>query len=167
MTRVMPDKSLERTRAELSAKPNRQHARRSAQPLNAMRILIAFLTSAALATASLAAPPAAWIQVQGGAWNPDAQITADVQRGIQSYVEAQAISQGRKLRLWAEYSFQYQGRIEKGVPHIYVNAFCNAAGAEDLHSRFRVVLDGGTCFFNVAYDPKTRRFTELRINGEA
>ena len=132
-----------------------------------MRILLALLTSAALATATLAAPPAAWIQVKGGAWTPAAQITADVQSGIQSYVEAQAVSQGRTLRPWAEYSFQYQGRIEKGVQYIYVNAFCNALGAEDLDLRFRVVLDGGTCFFNVAYDPKTKRFTELRINGEA
>ena len=78
-----------------------------------MKILIAFLTSAALATASLAAPPAAWIQVKGGAWNPDAQITADMQSGIQSYVEAQAVSQGRTLRLWAEYSFQYQGKASR------------------------------------------------------
>ncbi len=49
---------------------------------------------------------------------------------------------------------------------IYVNAFCISPPA-DWQQHLHVVLDGGTCFWQAIYNPKTKKFSHLIINGRA
>lgn len=49
---------------------------------------------------------------------------------------------------------------------IYVNAFCSPL-SEDWQKNIVVVSDGGTCFWQALYNPKTKRFSHLMINGLA
>jgi hypothetical protein len=114
---------------------------------------------------STAHTPAAWIQVSGGAWIPDEVTMSQVSTGLQTYAEAMAKRQGRDLLPWSEYSFQYQGRVSKGQKFIYVLALCATVGEPDLHSTFHEVLDGGSCFFALTFDPKSQRFEHFRINA--
>ena len=107
-----------------------------------------------------------WFPIAGGTWTPDQSAVAQLRATLQPYIVAQARDQRRKLQPWSSYSFQFQGRSNAGVNFIFVNAFCSAPDAYAA-KRFLQVLDGGTCFFELKYNPKTKTFYDLWFNGVA
>jgi hypothetical protein len=107
-----------------------------------------------------------WIKIEGGSWDPSAKIVIRLKERIESVVGAQAKAEGRKLQEWTSYAFQYQGQERRGRRFVFVNAFCSS-GERQLSKQMVLVLDGGTCFFNLKYDAEENRFFELLINGEA
>lgn len=108
-----------------------------------------------------------WVGVEGGSWVPPAETIARIKEKIESFVRAQAKRDGRELREWKSYTFQYQGQKEHTKKFVFINAFCVSDSTHQLSKQLVLVLDGGTCFFNVKYDPKKKQFFELLINGEA
>ena len=130
-----------------------------------MKVSALFVTSIMLTVTSAAHAGGAWIQVSGGAWNPDDATMKQVSTGLQAYTEAAARLEGHDLRPWSEYSFQYQGRVSEGQRYIYVLGLCATVGDPDLHSSFYEVLDGGSCFFGLTFDPKHQRDEDFRINA--
>ncbi len=64
-----------------------------------------------------------------------------------------------------EYRRQYVGTIVDGRKKIYINFFCTQE--DDWKQRLIHVWDGWYCFFSVEYDIKTKKFSELWVNGEA
>ncbi len=108
-----------------------------------------------------------WVRVQGGSWEPDSQLVTELKAQLEPYVKATARDQGRELRNWAEYIFQYQGREEKGQKYILVNAICRRDPEWNLEKRVIFVFDGGPCFFNLRFDPKRKQYYGLAINGYA
>ena len=54
-------------------------------------------------------------------------------------------------------------------PHVLVSGVCEAHWpyVSDWNTRLVVVLDGGSCFFVVKYDPESQEFMDLVVNGEA
>jgi hypothetical protein len=117
----------------------------------------------AIATAFLVG---SWFPIAGGTWTPDQAAEAQMQAVLQPYVVAQASAQHRKLRPWSSYSFQFQGRGSAGSNFIFINAFCSAPNAYAA-KQFLQVLDGGTCYFELKYNPKTKTFYDLGFNGVA
>ncbi len=81
-------------------------------------------------------------------------------------MSVQAKAEGRPVREWATYTFQYQGQEERGRKFVFVNAFCINDEMWLLKKRMVPVTDGGTCFFNVKYDPEKNRFFELLVHRE-
>ena len=108
-----------------------------------------------------------WIKVAGGKWEPSPKMVADLKAQIESYVRSQAKAQSRELKRWEDYTFQYQGREEKGRKFIFINAVCGFNDQQTLHKQIIVILDGGSCFFNLKYDPSQKVLFDLFINGEA
>jgi hypothetical protein len=108
-----------------------------------------------------------WIKVAGGKWDPSSTMLTDLKAQIESYVKSQAKAQGRELKRWQDYTFQYQGQEEKGRKYIFVNALCVSTDRHTLDKQIIVILDGGSCFFNLKYDPGQKVFFDLIINGEA
>jgi hypothetical protein len=108
-----------------------------------------------------------WIKVGGGKWDPIPAMLTDLKAQMESYVKSQAKAQGRELKGWREYIFQYQGQEEKGRKFIFVNALCGQRERQGLDKKIVIIFDGGTCYFNVKYDPSQRVFFDLFINGEA
>jgi hypothetical protein len=108
-----------------------------------------------------------WIQVKGGDWVPEAQTLTELKAGVAPYAQGQAQAQGRKLRNWSNYTFQYQGIEGKGRKFILVNALCHKDAGWNLEQRMIMVLDGGSCFFRLKFDPERRQYFDLTINGEA
>ena len=108
-----------------------------------------------------------WIKVAGGNWDPNPKMLADLQDQMESYVKSQAKTQGRELKGWQEYIFQYQGQEEKGRKFIFINALCAQRDRQGLDKKIVITFDGGTCYFNVKYDPGQKVFFDLFINGEA
>jgi hypothetical protein len=107
-----------------------------------------------------------WFPIAGGTWTPDHGVVAQLQATLQPYVVAQASDQRRKLQPWSSYSFQFQGRGNADGMLIVINAFCSTPDAYAA-KRFLQVLDGGTCFFKLKYNPKTKTFYDIGFNGVA
>jgi hypothetical protein len=108
-----------------------------------------------------------WVKVNGGSWEPSPKMLVDLKAQIESYVKSQVKAQGRELKRWEDYTFQYQGREEKGRKFIFINALCIQSDSPRLDKEIIVILDGGSCFFNLKFDPDRNEFFELFINGEA
>jgi hypothetical protein len=105
----------------------------------------------------------AWVHVRGS-WEPPAGALGALKNGLQSFV---AINTGRRtLRPWQEYAFQYQGQVDRGRRYILVNALCRVDPGWSLQSQVLLVLDGGTCYFHLKYDPVEGSFYDLFINAE-
>jgi hypothetical protein len=107
-----------------------------------------------------------WFKVNG-AWEPAPTLVRDLEAQLEPYVKKAAQMQGRTLRNWEEYVFQYQAQETKGRRFILVNALCHVFPRRDLATEIVLVLDGGSCYFNAKYDPKRRQYYELLINGDA
>jgi hypothetical protein len=108
-----------------------------------------------------------WIKVAGGEWDPTPKMLNDLKAQIESYVSSRAKAQGQELKNWEDYTFQYQGQEEKGRKFIFINAFCSQRDRQGLDKKMVVIFDGGSCYFNVKYDPSLKEFFDLFINGEA
>src|SRR3954466_14580130 len=118
-----------------------------------------------VAVGASAGAPSSWIRVAGGVWDPDEAVLKNLSSDIQSYVTSEAVRRDAKLSGWDTYRFQYQGRLAVKKRIVFVNGFCHTFGGERLETEFFFVPDGGPCYFNLEYDPATRKFSSLRFNG--
>jgi len=108
----------------------------------------------------------AWIHIRGG-WVPDDAVVAEMKAKLRPYLEERLDAQRRRLRAWSEYTFQYQGRHEKGRWYVLVNAFCEPQPGWDVAREIVLVPDGGgTCYFNLKFDHPHHYYYDLSLNGE-
>jgi hypothetical protein len=63
------------------------------------------------------------------------------------------------------YKRQYRGLMSDGKKQIAIHFFCDAY-QEDWRVE-EIVMDGGSCFFNVLFSTQTGAFSDLEINGIA
>jgi len=63
------------------------------------------------------------------------------------------------------YYLQYVGIVAKGRKLVYVNAFRSSGPPESWRTQPEVVCDGGPYAWGVVYDPGTREFFDLAVNG--
>jgi hypothetical protein len=104
--------------------------------------------------------------VAGGAWQPDSATLQPLQEGIEAFVQSRAQATSRSLPDRASYTFQYQGQMAGDRRYLYVSALCAAESDLDLHQRFVLVTDGGSCYLAVKFDPVIGRSCDLAINNE-
>jgi hypothetical protein len=64
-----------------------------------------------------------------------------------------------------QYFRQYVPVRREGRKLLYVNAFCNPES--DWRTRLVIVFDGKSCFWQALYDPATKKYSHLKINGIA
>ena len=64
------------------------------------------------------------------------------------------------------YYRQYIGMTDPRQRLIYVNAFCNEP-PENWKAQLYIVMDGWTCYWQAFYNPTTKQFSNLLINGRA
>ncbi len=115
------------------------------------------------------AEKSSWTLVEGGTWTPSDQILSKINMHLKLYMKSQEKVFGRSLKKWSTYRFQYQGQEEKGFKFVYINAFCKLYNDKHLKlsKEFIRVEDGGSCFFQLKYDPIADKFFDAFINGEA
>ena len=131
-------------------------AGRSTQPLGSMKTVLAAATIAV----------GSWISVPGGSWVPDVGTMDQIRGSLRPCVLERAARDHRELPAWSSYTFQYQGQFEGTAKVVFINAFCGDPPSYAAEHFVRV-FDGGTCFFNLKYDPVQRRFFGLAFNGVA
>lgn len=111
-----------------------------------------------------------WIEVKGGVWVPSPEVLTFVKSGTKDAIESFAQQHDRQLRSWDSYTFQYQGMSRNNRKFVFVNALCKESSfgkTVKLNRNFLVVKDGGSCYFQLKYDPALGKFYEVFINGEA
>lgn len=107
-----------------------------------------------------------WIKVADGKWDLSPKTLSDIKANIEGYVRSQAKTQKRELKNWQDYTFQYRGQEEKGKKYLFINALCTQSGHQDLDKKIIYILDGGSCYFNLKYDPVKKEFFDISINDE-
>ena len=68
------------------------------------------------------------------------------------------------------YRLQYQATLDhEGERVVYINAVCRSfwPNVKSWDTAMVMVKDGGSCFFQLNYNPKTDTFSNFMINGEA
>jgi hypothetical protein len=70
------------------------------------------------------------------------------------------------LKRIGAYRRQYRGIVLGGHKQIFIRFFCETL-SDDWTSHEMVVLDGGSCFFNLRFSTETKAFSHLWVNGEA
>jgi hypothetical protein len=105
-----------------------------------------------------------------GVWTPTAEDIAQLEADLPAFLRT---AQNPWLRpdppIWdrePDYMRQYLGIVENGNEIIYANFFCDPHDF-DWRSAYYFVNDGGDCYFQVKYNPQTREFFDLSVNGEA
>src|SRR5262245_16645479 len=130
---------------------------------------------------------------EDGYWEPTAHDIQDLESRLRPALEAGArepilldaysplATNGKKfareeiediLGALSDYRRQYVGLVVKGSRRIYLNAFPNVvAGSRDdfdyWQEDFVEVLDGGTRFWQIEYDVRTKEFMKFSANGDA
>lgn len=97
-------------------------------------------------------------------WMPEESQIQALEAEIENYLGLRGLGPfGFKIR---EYKRQYLGVEENGQKLIYANFFCDALGI-DWQKEPVIIADGGSCYFQVRFNPETGEFTDLQFNGEA
>ncbi len=106
------------------------------------------------------------------AWLPSQEEVEELEARLPQFLESQNLSIAREIRdSLASYRRQYLGVVQESRRVIYVNAFCSHSRADDDTEQWKqvyvFVMDGGACYFQVCYDPETKRFFRFTVNGVA
>ena len=108
-----------------------------------------------------------WYLYKTGEWTPSAKTLSIIKKNLKAFVEPIAISQMQPISNWSEYIFQYFGTVQDGERVVEIHAFCSIENPNKLNQELIMVLDGGSCYFQLLYNPSSKQFTDLQINGEA
>jgi hypothetical protein len=101
-------------------------------------------------------------------WTPSPRDVQELEEALSSYLRSAQLDRSTKPRLGAEYGRQYVGIVRNGEKLIYGNFYFNLDRMYNGRAnRAFVICDGGNAFWGVVFDPKTRIFSELYVNGEA
>lgn len=98
-------------------------------------------------------------------WTPTAKQIVLLESLLASHLKSKPPRNGKPVLKPLEYSRQYIGVTKNGHKLIYLNAFCSQI--KGWHERFVMVLDGGSCYFQVYFDLAGQKFSELQYNGNA
>jgi hypothetical protein len=100
-------------------------------------------------------------------WDPTVADINGLEGNLSQIRELQEKISGRHIDHPDQHFRQYLAIEVGGRKLIYVNAGCSVdARALDVwRKRLYIVYDGGTCFWQVFYDPAKKQFFDLTING--
>ena len=105
-----------------------------------------------------------------GYWTPSRENVLAMEKGVATFLQENPdlfyLDEAPAWERLDEYNSQYIGIILEGRKIIYANYFCNSMGT-DWKKDFLLVMDGGDCYFQFKYDPASREFFDLQVNGEA
>ena len=100
-------------------------------------------------------------------WTPTEADILTLEEKLGPYLE-QAAPQDYPgpLKPLSAYKRQYVGFVAEGKSLIFVNFFCETHGV-DWQQELIAVEDGGSCYFELNYEPQSGTFSALYIHGES
>lgn len=110
-------------------------------------------------------------EIIGEFWTPTEEQVMRLEAGLVPFLQGALSSREDGEDIWGNldgYRRQYFGITFEGEePVIYANYFCSNDFVDDWQNGYVSVDDGGSCFFQLMYDPEAGVFSNLRVNGEA
>lgn len=102
-------------------------------------------------------------------WTPSAADVAQLESKLEGYLRSSTVPRVDEVVAELDHSKrQYLGYTEAGRKRVFVNGLCERAWiTRTWQTHLVVVLDGGSCFFQLHYDLDTAIFDGVFINGEA
>lgn len=101
-------------------------------------------------------------------FTPTAADIEALEAGVVTHLVAAAPPESPEL--WKKvpsYVRQYAGIFRDGKKLVLVSFLCDGDEDDDWKTSPVVVDDGGDCFFRLLYEPATKAFSGLTINGDA
>jgi hypothetical protein len=104
----------------------------------------------------------------GGYWQPTAAEISTIELQLPDIAElrSEGVLVGMQIANPGKDNRQYFAIMINGRKTIYINAFCSPP-MSTWRSRLEVVMDGGTCVWQVLYDVESQSFSHLMTNGVA
>lgn len=103
-----------------------------------------------------------------GYWTPDWDQVQALEDRLGPYLQhAAPQTYPGPLRPLNEYSRQYMGLLVNGQRVIFANFFCNPLDHDNWQRDYVLVMDGGSCYFEIKYDVQTGALYDLSIHGES
>jgi hypothetical protein len=108
-------------------------------------------------------------EMVSGKWTPEKADIQALESSLDQITSLKATVGDPKIHIEHpdQYYRQYVGIIFTGRKRILVNSICEVKYNPDWRERLIVVVDGGPCFWHALFDPETRKFSDLEINGRA
>ncbi len=100
-----------------------------------------------------------------GMWTPTDEVIIELEQGLPAFLASDPNATPRLIEGTDDHYRHYIGFVAENRTMILVNAFCD--GENWSASEPVMVMDGGDCYFSVMYDPATKQFSNLRVNGSA
>jgi hypothetical protein len=108
----------------------------------------------------------------GGRWQPSKADIDGLEANLQQLSGLSAANRPGPIRESINhperYFRQYVAIVRRGKKFIYINAFCDDLAPDPAwREQFSQIADGGRCVWQALYDPTTKTFSALSINGYA
>ena len=100
-------------------------------------------------------------------WTPEVDQVQELESLLLKYLKAHPPIDDKPVGNLSDYGRQYFGVTKKDRKLIYLNAFCNPSGFDQWKKGMILVKDGGSCYFQVYFDPARKEFIHLHYNGQA
>ena len=102
-------------------------------------------------------------------WTPSTGEIEVLEAGLSSFLRSNQPEDRSAIGELSGYKRQYFGVTRDGRRAIFVSAFCRNHWEAHPNWEEHLVfpLDGGSCYFQLFYNPDARSFYGLSINGEA
>lgn len=108
-----------------------------------------------------------YVREDAAFWAPTISQVQELESLLPRYLELHSPSGDKPIRKVFKYERQYLGVTKEHRKLIYLNAFCNPSEFPQWKKEMVCVKDGGSCYFQVYFDPVRKEFIHLRYNGQA
>ncbi len=101
-------------------------------------------------------------------WTPTLDQVKELEALLPKYLKSHPPIYDKPVGDVFEYGRQYFGVTKNGRKLIYLNALYNPSRFDPQWKKeIFLVMDGGSCYFQVYFDPVKKEFTHLHYNGQA
>jgi hypothetical protein len=100
------------------------------------------------------------------AWTPDDGSVRSFEEGLAAYLQKKRPPEEPDLHLKLDqYKRQYVGKVEGKRRTLFVIFSCRPA--PDWEDAVRITKDGGSCHFEITYDPAKHTYTDLHVHHQS
>jgi hypothetical protein len=100
-------------------------------------------------------------------WTPAESDILSAEKALTPFLkQSHNLNAPEILKRLETYKRQYRGVVLRGRKQIFIRFFCEIS-SDSWMTEETIIVDGGSCFFNLQYSPETKTFSHFWVNGQA
>ena len=100
-------------------------------------------------------------------WTPTKKQVRNFEKQLESYLDERVANNYPEiLENLTGYIRQYAGLVIEDRHIIFASFFCEVWD-DNWQDYYQLVMDGGSCFFEIEYDTDSKEFLSIYVHGEA